>query len=195
MDSDEARNIFDGVHGQTERFETVQVQVYAPTPPETAATSKPELASFGRRIAASVIDGVLTNFPYGGMVFSVIYLVMLSHGRSLGLAVTKLRIVRGNGDVSGFFHTWVRASAAIVSLLPLGAGYFAALWDDDRQTWHDKIMDTYVVLDTPEISARKSTNSPAAVLWFWITLGIAIAAGVALSVWKAQDPDLFGTQM
>ena len=34
----------------------------------------------------------------------------------------------------------------LLSTIPLGLGYFWMLWDDRRQTWHDKLGGTLVVV-------------------------------------------------
>ena len=93
---------------------------------------------------------------------------MYRRGNTIGLKLVGARIVRENGDVSGFFHTFIRAFAAILSFIPLGLGYAWALWDPQRQTWHDKIMHTYVMRDTPELAARQGTSSDVAKLLFWL---------------------------
>ncbi|MGB0096427.1 MAG: hypothetical protein WBP81_28300 [Solirubrobacteraceae bacterium] len=38
--------------------------------------------------------------------------------------------------------------ALILSLLPLGLGYFAILRDPSRRAWHDRLTGTEVVYDT-----------------------------------------------
>ena len=38
-----------------------------------------------------------------------------------------------------------RYFAHFLSAIPCGLGYFWMLWDQDKQTWHDKIVSTKVV--------------------------------------------------
>jgi uncharacterized RDD family membrane protein YckC len=38
-----------------------------------------------------------------------------------------------------------RYFAKILSAIPCGLGYFWMLWDPNKQTWHDKIVGSYVV--------------------------------------------------
>jgi hypothetical protein len=99
---------------------------------------------------------------------------------TLGLSLVHARIVRANGDVSGFFHTVLRSSAAFLSLLPLGLGYWWAFWDPHRQTWHDKIMNTYVVKNEPRWGVQAGTSSTAAVVLYWLL--IAVWVGIVLLV-------------
>ncbi|MFQ5861429.1 MAG: RDD family protein, partial [Dehalococcoidia bacterium] len=95
-------------------------------------------------------------------------------GDTIGLKLAGARIVRENGDLSGFFHTFVRSMAASLSALPLGLGYWWAFWDPWRQTWHDKIMHTYVLRNTDELASRPGSSSGAAVAWFWVLLLLPI---------------------
>jgi len=126
----------------------------------------------GQRAGSFIIDGVLQAIPYVGLIPAIINWVLYRRGSTIGLSLVKARIMRENGDVSGFFHTFVRASAALLSLLPLGLGFWWAFWDPKRQTWHDKIMHTYVLRDTPELASQKGSSSTAAVVWLWVGLGV-----------------------
>ena len=137
-----------------------------------------ELAGLGLRVVSFIVDGILGSIPYINFVITIINVVMYRRGNTVGLKLVGARIVRENGDVSGFFHTAVRAAASALSFIPLGLGYAWALWDPQKQTWHDKIMHTYVLRDTPELAARQGTSSSAAVAWFWILL----VGGILLSV-------------
>ena len=133
-----------------------------------------DLASLWARFGSSLLDGFLGAIPYVGFIPWIISLVMYRRGQTIGLKAVGARIVRGNGDLSGFFHTYVRNAAGILSAIPLGLGYWWALWDADKQTWHDKLLDTYVVRDTAELAARRGTSSRAAVVWFWAIIALVI---------------------
>jgi len=129
-----------------------------------------EQAGLGLRVVSWVVDGIITSIPYLNFITIIVNWVMYRRGNTIGLKLVGARIVRENGDVSGFFHTAVRSAASFLSIIPLGLGYAWALWDPQKQTWHDKIMHTYVLRDTPELAARQGTSSSAAVAWFWILL-------------------------
>lgn len=150
-----------------------EAMVSAAAPAWVPSTS--ELASFGQRAGSWAIDFLLQAIPYIGLIPAIINGVLYRRGTTIGLSLVSARIIRENGDVSGFYHTAVRAMAAILSFIPLGLGYWWAFWDPMRQTWHDKMMHTYVLRNTPELESRRGTNSKAAVVWFWATLVIAIA--------------------
>ncbi len=142
----------------------------APMPPAAE-----QLAGLGQRAGSFAIDLVLQAIPYIGLVPGVINGFLFRRGTTIGLSIVSARIVRENGDVSGFYHTAVRGMAAGLSLIPLGLGYWWAFWDPMRQTWHDKIMHTYIVRDTPDLRGRKGTSSTAAVVIFWAGLAILLA--------------------
>ena len=72
--------------------------------------------------------------------------------------------------MSGFFHTSMRAAAAILSVIPLGLGYWWAFWDSRRQPWHDKIMHTYVLRETDALAKRRGSSSSTAVMLFWVLI-------------------------
>ena len=156
--------------------QSAQVQT---TPAQVQTTE--ELASLGLRVVSWVVDVIITAIPYIGFVVAIVNWIMYRRGSTIGLKLVGTRIIRENGDVSGFYDTFIRAFAAILSFIPLGLGYAWALWDPQRQTWHDKIMHTYVLRDTPELAARQGTSSDVAKLSFWILLGGLILLAVVIA--------------
>ena len=117
-----------------------------------------------------LVDGILQAIPFLG----VVNWIMFRRGNTIGLKLIGARIVRENGDVSGFFHTSVRAAAGALSMIPLGLGYWWAFCDPWKQTWHDKIMRTYVMRDTPELASRGGSSSRRAETWFWVLLAVPL---------------------
>ena len=128
------------------------------------------LASMGLRAVSYIVDGILQGIPFLGLIPLVINGIMYRRGQTIGLKLIGARIVRDNGELSGFYHTVVRAAAAGLSAIPLGLGYWWAFWDPERQAWHDKLLRTYVMRDSPELAERPGTSSHAAVVWFWVLL-------------------------
>ena len=150
------------------------------------AQAADELASMGNRVGAFLIDGILQAIPYLGFVIQIINWVKFRRGSTIGLGIVGARIVRENGDISGFFHTFVRAFASVLSFIPLGLGFWWAFWDPWRQTWHDKIMHTYVMRDTPELAQRDGTSSDRAKLWFWVlVVGLPVLGILAAIIFSA----------
>ena len=149
-----------------------------------------ELAGLGLRVVSAIVDGIITAIPYIGFVVGIVNVIMYRRGNTIGLKLVGARIVRENGDVSGFFHTFVRSAASILSIIPLGLGYAWALWDPQKQTWHDKIMHTHVLRDTPELAARQGTSSGAAVAWFWILL-VSSLVGIIVYIAAIEETTAF----
>lgn len=132
----------------------------------------PQLADFGTRLGAYLIDALIVVVPFwlalvvaGQIASGLGFLVMLGGigviawyfatgeggptgqtigKRQLGIAVvdaTSLKPGIGSGRAVG------RYLSRIVSAMPCGLplGYLWMLWDDDKQTWHDKIVSTKVI--------------------------------------------------
>ncbi len=135
--------------------------------------------AFGLNVVLPNIVGILPLQLFGlffGLVFFVVNLFLYRQGQDIGALAFKLRVVRENGDVAGFFTMFVRAQASIISLILLGAGFWGAFSDPARRTWHDKWLGTYVVKDSPEYNTRKRSSSETAYTWFWIIILLFIAA-------------------
>ena len=133
-----------------------------------------ELASLGQRFWSFVIDGVLAFIPFVNIIFTFVNLGMFRRGNSIGLNIVGARIIRENGDLSGFFQTSVRSMAAVLSIIPFGLGYLWAIWDPKRQTWHDKLLHTSVVRGTEELANRRGSSSRAAVFGFWLLMPLVV---------------------
>lgn len=132
------------------------------------------LASFGRRAAAAAIDGAafvtwylsavwvkstgqadIFDPPYsaeenvlivGSLAYVVAVFWLTFTGRSIGKALLGLRVVDSEGSVASVPWLILREGLAKpVSMVPLGIGYLAALFDDRHRTLHDRIARTYVV--------------------------------------------------
>ena len=133
-----------------------------------ADNTEVEYATFLERFLAILIDAVLLGFVGGflGMFFgnfngesgfyspfsSVIgwvYFVFMDvkYGGTVGKMVLGLRV---QDAVTGNNVDWIQAIlreivGKFISGLVLALGYFAVIWDKNRQGWHDKIAKTVVV--------------------------------------------------
>jgi len=126
-----------------------------------AVTLTSARAGFWRRFAAAFIDGVLL-----GIVSWVLGRVLGSPGALLGFlggigyytyfhgstgqtpgdAALSIRIVDKDGGGSiGFGRAFVRWLVSLVSGAVILLGYLWMLWDDEKQTWHDKAANAVVV--------------------------------------------------
>jgi len=65
-------------------------------------------------------------------------------GQTLGMRAWRLKVVDSNldGRPLSFSSCVVRFTAAILSLLCLGLGYAAVLFNPEKNTWHDNLSDT-----------------------------------------------------
>lgn len=129
-------------------------------------------ASFGRRLVAYIIDSILIGIIYGiayaiseplGVVVSIVAgLVYFSYfdgsenGQTVGKMALGIRVIdfRSGGPI-GFGRGFIRWLGRIVSSIPCFLGYLWAIWDKEKQGWHDKIATTVVV----PVSAYPTTKS------------------------------------
>ena len=67
-------------------------------------------------------------------------------GQTLGALALGIKVVdTGTGQPIGGGRAIGRYFARILSAIPCYLGYLWMLWDPDKQTWHDKIVNAYVV--------------------------------------------------
>jgi len=148
----------------------------SPNTPEVSqnAEGAGNYASFGKRFAAALVDGVLlavvnsaVGFMFGaaaysadspeiaslgslaGMVIAWVYYVVFTatKGQTLGKMAMKIRVQ--NLDTAANL-TWVEAFlrevvGKFLSAVALLLGYLWMLWDPKKQTWHDKLGKSVVV--------------------------------------------------
>lgn len=131
----------------------------SPTPPP-ATPSNIEFVSLPRagfwiRMGALAIDAILVGVMVDWLEPSGhLFLVALAgygalmwklKGTTIGGIVCNLRVVRTDGRDIEWETAIVRALSCFLSLLPAGLGFVWMVFDNNRQTWHDKIAGTVVV--------------------------------------------------
>ncbi len=138
------------------------------------APTGPPLASWGQRVASALVDGLAGGaiwmagfvlsailgtvsdalgvfFLVVGAIASIVFffwnLVQQGKtGQTVGKKAMKIRLVRLDGVVPpGVGLSIGRAFLHIVDQLPCYLGYLWPLWDEKRQTFADKILNTVVV--------------------------------------------------
>jgi uncharacterized RDD family membrane protein YckC len=68
-----------------------------------------------------------------------------------------MKAFRTSGKPAGFFIMLVRETIGkFISELIFSLGYLWLLWDQDRQTWHDKVVGTLIMVPTK--SSKTSSN-------------------------------------
>jgi uncharacterized RDD family membrane protein YckC len=119
------------------------------------------LAAIG--FAARVLTGTDITWNRGSIWVIIAYVVWAfiyfaqswaASGRTAGMALFGVRVVRGDGtDVSGR-RAIVRTLALPLSFLLLGLGFVGILLGDQRRALHDVIADTTVIYSWDARAAR-----------------------------------------
>ena len=102
-------------------------------------------------VTALIGVGVTIGYP-------VVFWVLL--GQTPGKLLMGVRIARTNGQRLTIGRALLRYLGYWLSAIPLGLGFFWVLVDDQRQGWHDKLADTYVVYDSRAPAPLTSTSAP-----------------------------------
>lgn len=138
----------------------------AALPRRLAAIVYDTLLLFGVLFAAAVPVVALTAWhlgaesfadgsPLAGRPWFGLYLLAVSYafygwfwthgGQTLGMRAWKLRVITAAGTPLGWGDALLRFSAALLSWLPAGLGFFWQLLDRDRLTWHDRLSGTRLI--------------------------------------------------
>ena len=90
-------------------------------------------------ILALALFALLFQFLYFGYFWS-------RNGESVGMIPLSIKVVRRNGRPLSFVRAGLRGTVGYwISGLFLGLGYLWAAVDGNKEAWHDKIFDTWVV--------------------------------------------------
>lgn len=127
-------------------------------------------ASFWERLAAGILDSIIigvatfileklididlsnlssaweTNILSG--VLSILYSAYFYSSQkqaTWGKQALNIKVTSLNGEKISFINAIVRSIAEYLSFIILFIGYFMMLWDEKKQTLHDKIAGTVVV--------------------------------------------------
>lgn len=146
------------------------------------STLAPSMPRFEGALSASDWDWVadaLHTFLRGLTALSLLGaaagLAFETFGWSPGKAAFGLRVLREDGRPPGIVHGAARYVGKAVSGAPLALGYLWALWDPQRQTWHDKFASTFVVLVPSEGMRAPAGPAPLA-----LSTGARVWAGLCV---------------
>jgi uncharacterized RDD family membrane protein YckC len=119
-----------------------------------------ELADIGTRFFAAIIDGIILGVITGILTsiarepgFGAGFLISLAYewyfltrraGQTPGKSVMKIRVVKTDGTPIDDATAIVRYVGRYISGI-IVIGLLWALWDEQRQGWHDKVASTVVV--------------------------------------------------
>ena len=82
----------------------------------------------------------------GAIAYLVIYCKKMGSGQTWGEKATSIRVVgKDTNEPIGTGRAVGRFFAQYLSGAVCYLGFFWALWDKDKQTWHDKIVNTVVI--------------------------------------------------
>jgi hypothetical protein len=130
----------------------------APAPPpafDSAELLSQPRAGFWPRLGAAAIDLAAVAVLHGILPgpSRLFWLLLAAYhvgfwvwrGTTPGGIILGLRLIRTDGRPVTWQVALVRALAALISLLPAGLGFLWVIWDDERQSWHDRIAGTTLV--------------------------------------------------
>jgi uncharacterized RDD family membrane protein YckC len=127
-------------------------------PPVVSAATLPRVG-FWLRLAASVLDAILVGivcgmvssiwhrFASAYLLWFVVYCVSMwaLKGTTIGGIICGLKMVRLDDRPLDWGVAIVRAMGGFLSLVVAGLGFIWVAFDDERQSWHDKIAGTTIV--------------------------------------------------
>jgi uncharacterized RDD family membrane protein YckC len=141
---------------------TIQPYPFA-TAQASAGGSTLARAGFWRRFGAHFLDGIVINictlplgFAHSAWVSLVGFIVVFvayytsleggDRGQTVGKMALGIRVADiANGGAIGYGRAFTRLLGRFVSAIVFLLGYLWMLWDDDKQTWHDKMARSIVV--------------------------------------------------
>jgi uncharacterized RDD family membrane protein YckC len=142
----------------------MEYQSYNPAPPSTDLFPQQIIVygSFWERFAAALLDGFILIIPtyvlqsmmgqmsgtFVSILVNWLYSAFLESGESqatLGKRALGLKVTDMNGHRISFANASSRFFGKYVSAIILLIGYLMMLWDDKKQTLHDKMAGTLVV--------------------------------------------------
>ncbi len=114
---------------------------------------------FGRPLSLTAVIILATlGLVVGGGIFAGFWALA---GQTPGMRFLAIRVTRADGSREiTFGRAFRRVLAVVLSLLPLGLGYLAILWDPRRRAWADRMTGTEVVYDTVTRAAPHAGAGP-----------------------------------
>lgn len=123
-------------------------------------------AGFWKRYFATFIDGIILLIPNlafnyvvpyaGGFLFGFLYFPLFNSSplqATPGKAIMGIAVVDENGNALTLKAAIIRHAASFLSALFLGIGYFMNLFTAKRQTFHDMVAESVVIIkQAPEVN-------------------------------------------
>lgn len=98
--------------------------------------------------AGAALAGIILVAYLVVIIIWVGYMVYFTgtSGQTVGKKAMKIKVIRKDGSPVGVGYALLRETVGkYISALVLNLGYLWMLWDQEKQTWHDKIAGTLVV--------------------------------------------------
>jgi uncharacterized RDD family membrane protein YckC len=105
--------------------------------------------SLGGQIVIAKVDAVIYAVV-AALIYALYFFVFTTlAGSTPGMQLRGLTVVRMDGTLPDTRQLLWRSFGYLFSAAALTLGFFWALWDEDRFTWHDRISQTYVTSASP----------------------------------------------
>lgn len=148
---------------QSDPFASYQPGGESPTAAPASSKASGPRAGFWRRFGAYLLDGILLNVVFIplsivlpqavyfviAVLLGIAYFALLEggpKGQTVGKMALGIRVIDlTRGGPIGYGRAIVRYFGRIVSGIVILLGYFWMLWDNEKQTWHDKMATSVVV--------------------------------------------------
>jgi len=133
------------------------------TMPVAAATEKAGwwtrfFAIFIDSVGLAIVTGILTSILYAGdtttssglqTLLGVVYFCYFwssyGKGQTVGMRALKIKVIKTDGSQLDLVGAFLRYIGFVISCVALFIGVIWAAFDANKQGWHDKIANTYVV--------------------------------------------------
>ena len=130
------------------------------------AVATTEKIGFWIRVVAVIIDGIilailssiLNSILFAGdqvrgsglntlvgLAYAMYFWSAYGHGQTVGNRIMKIRVVKTDGSELSLTEAFIRYVGLVLSFLCLAIGVIWVAFDANKQGWHDKIANTYVV--------------------------------------------------
>ena len=115
-------------------------------------------AAFIDFVGLGIINAALTSILYAGdttassglqTLLGVVYFVYFwssyGKGQTVGMRALKIKVIKTDGSQLDLVGAFLRYIGLVISCIALFIGVIWAAFDANKQGWHDKIANTYVV--------------------------------------------------
>ena len=107
--------------------------------------------SLGGQISLEKVDAVI-YLAVASLIYGLYFFLFTTlAGSTPGMQLRCLTVVGMDGSLPDTRQLLWRSFGYVLSAAALALGFFWALWDEDRFTWHDRISQTYVTSATPVV--------------------------------------------